>query len=396
MSGRPARTLLLGLALVAFVGLGLPHGVLGVAWPSMRASFDQPLSELGILLVTYTAGYLGASAASGPLTARVGTGRLLTAATALAAVSALGWAMAPWWGAVLVASVPLGMAGGLLDSGLNAHVALRHGARILNLLHGGYGIGATAGPVVVTSLLAAAASWRIAYLVLVALEAALALAFWRTRSSWSDDRDGGPAAGGDRTEEHCAAAGMLPLSVALFFVYTGLEVAVGQWSFSLLTEGRSLSATAGGLWVASYWAGLTAGRLGLGALGARVPRHLALDLSMAGAVVGTALLWLDPGGLGPAGLPVTGLSLATIFPTLVSLTPDRLGAGRTPVAVGFQLASAGLGAALVPGLAGGLIGRFGLDALGPLLVTSAGVMTVVHLATNRVATHPPSPSAEVP
>ena len=38
------------IALLAFVSLGLPDGVLGVAWPSIRATFALPLSELGVPL----------------------------------------------------------------------------------------------------------------------------------------------------------------------------------------------------------------------------------------------------------------------------------------------------------------------------------------------------------
>jgi hypothetical protein len=35
------------LALLAFLSLGLPDGVLGVAWPSLRRSFALPMSQLG-------------------------------------------------------------------------------------------------------------------------------------------------------------------------------------------------------------------------------------------------------------------------------------------------------------------------------------------------------------
>ena len=36
----------LGLASLGFVSLGLPEGMLGVAWPSIRASFGLPLDAL--------------------------------------------------------------------------------------------------------------------------------------------------------------------------------------------------------------------------------------------------------------------------------------------------------------------------------------------------------------
>ena len=79
---RPKRQFKIGLVLlayVAFISLGLPDGLLGVAWPSMRADFALPLDALGMLLVASTAGYLTSSFFSGRITAWLGVGGLLAA-----------------------------------------------------------------------------------------------------------------------------------------------------------------------------------------------------------------------------------------------------------------------------------------------------------------------------
>jgi hydrogenase/urease accessory protein HupE len=55
-------------ALVAFSGfivLGLPTGMLGIAWPSMRAALDAPLAGLGLLLAAMTTTQFFASGLSG-------------------------------------------------------------------------------------------------------------------------------------------------------------------------------------------------------------------------------------------------------------------------------------------------------------------------------------------
>ena len=44
------------LAALAFVSLGLPDGLLGVAWPSMRAAFGVELDALGLLLAVSVGG----------------------------------------------------------------------------------------------------------------------------------------------------------------------------------------------------------------------------------------------------------------------------------------------------------------------------------------------------
>lgn len=49
---------LIAIAYLGYVSLGLPDGLLGVAWPSMRGTFAQPLDALGPLLASATLGYL--------------------------------------------------------------------------------------------------------------------------------------------------------------------------------------------------------------------------------------------------------------------------------------------------------------------------------------------------
>ena len=47
---KPAAAGLTGIAVLAFISLGLPDGVLGVAWPSMRGALGLGMAELGGLL----------------------------------------------------------------------------------------------------------------------------------------------------------------------------------------------------------------------------------------------------------------------------------------------------------------------------------------------------------
>lgn len=56
-----AKRGLIILIFVAFISLGLPDGLLGVAWPDMRAGFGLSLDALGVLLVGSTTGYLVSS-----------------------------------------------------------------------------------------------------------------------------------------------------------------------------------------------------------------------------------------------------------------------------------------------------------------------------------------------
>ena len=60
------------LAYIAFIALGMPDGLLGVAWPSIRADFSIPLDAVGVLILSSMAGYLTSSFLSGLLVSRWG------------------------------------------------------------------------------------------------------------------------------------------------------------------------------------------------------------------------------------------------------------------------------------------------------------------------------------
>src|SRR5260370_35315537 len=83
------------LSLGSFVVLGLPDGMLGTAWPSMRASFGAPVGDLGLILLIAMAGSVLVPAIVGALIRRLGVPPLLAVAGPAAARGFAGLALAP-------------------------------------------------------------------------------------------------------------------------------------------------------------------------------------------------------------------------------------------------------------------------------------------------------------
>ncbi len=102
-------------------------------------------------------------------------------------------------------------------------------------------------------------------------------------------------------------------------------------------------------------------------------------------MVGCSLFALDASGWGFVGLPVLGLALAGVFPTLMLVTPERVGRDRANTMVGYQLAAASAGGAFVPWVGGLLVEWSTLEVIGPVLLVAATVMAVLHRWTLRVA-----------
>jgi fucose permease len=360
------------LALVAFVALGLPDGMLGPAWPSIRAELHQPLAALGELTALLSAGFVVSGLLSARLRARFGPGGYVAVGAAGSAVSLAVYAVSPWWSGLLAASFALGIFSGCVDTGFNAHAALHHGPRLMNALHAAYGIGATIGPLVVTAALAAG-SWRWAWTAAAVLETAVVASLWPARR-------GMPAAPPERWHAETPLTpqrGGLPLMLGLFFLMVGLEVAIGAWASTLLQH-RGFSRGAASAWVAAYWACFTAGRVALAAAGRRIAPATTLRASAILTLLGVVLLqWTA------LGLPVAGFGLAGMFPALITLTPFRLGADRAAAAIGYQFAAATLGSTCVVGAAGLAAQFIGIGALVPFLAAIAVALVALEFVTAR-------------
>ena len=367
------------LAGLAFVGLGLPDGLLGVAWPSMRTTFGVPLEALGALLTSFTAGFVASSFASGRAIRRLGLGGLLASSCAATGLSLLGYATSGSWWTVVALAFVAGLGAGGIDTGINTYAALRHGPRVLNALHACWGIGAAGGPALMTAVLATQRPWQAGYVAVAAVQIALALAFVLTSRAWER---GGPEADRLPASEGASIRSTLGLrsarlGILVFVCYTGLELGVGAWAFTLLTsEDRGIAPTVAGVWTSLYWVGLTVGRLTGAAIAVRVGSRTLLRGSMALLAGGLALLagslapWLDC-----AGLVIAGFAAGPVFPTLIAETPRRVGQEHTANAVGSQIASAALGQALWPSLLGVIAAAYGLEWLARgLVVLALGVI----------------------
>lgn len=387
------RTLLVALAFLAFISLGLPDGLLGVAWPSIREGFGLPLDALGALLISGTAGYLTSSFLAGRILRYMGVGTLLALSTAAAATALLGYALTPVWPLMVALAFLAGLGGGAVDAGLNAYGAAHFSGRTLNWLHAFFGVGTTLGPLIVAGVLNAGLVWRWGYVIVGCAQLLLAATFALTRRRW--EADGGTAQGGGGTPTAQAQTapitpartretlrrGATWLGMAVFFIYTGVEMVAGQWSYSVLTLSRGVSEGTAGIAVSLYWGSLMVGRVLFGIIADRVSLVPTLRVCMLGALLGGGLFWLNVGLTASlAGLMLIGFSVAPIFASLVAMTPARIGKTHADSAIGFQIAAAGLGGAVLPGIVGLIAGRAGLEVVGAALVAAALLLLALYEA----------------
>jgi fucose permease len=366
----------------------------------MRHSFGAPVGDLGLILLINTIGSVAVAAIVGRLIRRLGAAAVLAVAGSCAALAAIGYAAAPGLWLILSVGPLIGAAAGMMDGGLNTVVAMTGRPRLLNLLHGFYGVGTAIGPLVVTVAILAG-SWRPAYLFLAALDivAASCWAIYRhsvptplpTPASTAVPRpDLGSQA--DETDQATQVwsrrrvVAVLTLGLVVFFVYTGLEVSAGQWETSYVRGHLGLSASAAGLASFGYWGALTAVRIGL-ALPAKAPSaHTVIWWGLPLSIVACAVIWWQPGPIVVVlAFALLGASLAGVFPALIAVTPQRIGAERAQHAIAWQVGAAAAGGSGISALIGLLIDKTSLAVLGPAIVVLALILFFANWALTALA-----------
>lgn len=364
------------LAYAAFIALGMPDGLLGIAWPTMRADFGVPLDSLGLLLLAAVSGYMTSSFLSGPLVARVGVGRVLAVSCALTGTALLGYTLVPQWWMVVLLGVVAGLGAGAIDAGLNTYAAAHFSPGLVQWLHASYGIGITLGPIIITTALVRFDSWQAGYRIVAGFQLMMALAFALTLSLWKDGEANTTERGGEKllTEYKTPMAETLRrprvwLSVSLFFLYVGAEVSLGTWAYSLLTESRGIAPSLAGFWTGGYWAMFTLGRILAGLYANRLGIDRMVQGGLIAALLGALLLWWNPVPIANLlAVALVGLAVAPIFPAMISGTRHRVGAHLAANTIGLQMAVTGLGGALIPGLIGVLARRTSLEIVPVCLV----------------------------
>jgi fucose permease len=382
------------LAYVAFVGLGMPDGLLGVAWPSIRGGFSIPLDSIGMLLTAGVIGYMTSSFVSGPVITRIGVGRVLAASCAMTGVALFGYTFVPEWWMMVLLGVVAGLGAGAVDAGLNTYVAAHFSEGLMQWLHASWGIGITLGPIIMTMGLTASDTWYTGYRIVGGLQLALAICFALTLSMWND---------GEKTSENKDEPKKLTdyktpmgetlrqpqvwVSISLFFMYVGAEGALGTWIYTLLTESRGIDSTMAGFWAGSYWATFTVGRVIAGLFAKRAGVNLLVTGGLIGALIGASLLiWNPSEAINLLAVAVIGFSIAPIFPAMMSGTSARVGDHFAANTIGMQMAATGLGTAVIPSLMGIFARQVSLEVIPVMLLAVYAGLFGLYLLANKIKT----------
>lgn len=386
-------SLLLALIYLAFISLGLPDALLGSAWPSMYSVFNVPVSYAGMVSMIIAGCTIISSLNANRVINRFSTGAVTAFSVLMTAAALFGFSISKSYWTLCLWAVPYGLGAGAVDAALNNFVALHYASRHMSWLHCFWGMGASAGPYIMSYSLSVRNSWESGYrtvgifqIILTAL-LILSLPVWRKQERLNRDRRQTAASKYLTIREALRFRGVRQALLA-FFAYCGLETTAGLWASSYLVLHKGVGAGAAAAWASLFYLGITFGRFLNGffadRLGDRNMIRIGLGIITTGllaVILPVPIVWLSL-----AGLVLIGIGCAPVYPCIIHETPGNFGEENSQAIIGIQMASAYTGSTLMPPLFG-LIAKNVSIALYPVyLCLFLILMTVMTERLNRIVT----------
>ena len=352
---RAARLKTIGY-FAAFIALGMASASLGPTLPALAEHTRSSLSQISVLFVARSLGYLAGSLLGGRLCDRI-PGHPVMGGALLLMAGMMGLApVVPHLWMLAAAILLLGLAEGALDVGGNTLVVWVHGDTVgpfMNALHFFFGLGAFLSPLIIAQVMLRGGGLIHAYWTVAALLLPGAL--------WLRCLPSPAGASATATRSGPENQGRLVVLIVLFFfLYTGAEIAFGGWIYSYAVALGLASDTVAAYLTSTFWGALTVGRLLAVPLAIRFPPRTVLLADCLGCLASLGLILLGSRSLvatfvGTCGV---GLSMASIFPAALSLAQGRM--RITGAVTGWFFVGASAGGMVLPWL----IGQF-FESVGP-------------------------------
>lgn len=379
--------LLLFVIYVAFIGLGLPDSLFGVAWPAIYEDCAFPFSYGSFVTAIVYCGTVVASVFSARLIRIFGTYRITVLSTVLTAAALLAFSYSDSLVGFCLCAVPLGLGAGCIDTALNNYVALHYSSRQMNFLHCFYGIGITLSPYVLSFVLGQESGWRTGYRIAFAIQFVLALIVLLSLPLWrkAPRRRGRSDEGQIRVmgfKEVMEMQGVKPMCLILVGL-SAVESVCNAWGATYLVERLSLMPERAAAIVMFYFIGMACGRFLAGVVASKL--HNWTIVFAGQAILGVALVVLLLSRneyFSAVAFFLVGFGNGPLFPNVNFLVPEMFGEAVSPSVMGALMAVGSVSMMSFPVLGGFLGQAFGVWVFPVVMMVFYLIMIA---ATVRVA-----------
>jgi FHS family glucose/mannose:H+ symporter-like MFS transporter len=364
--------------------IGALEALYGPSLIRLIERFEAYPSAVGVVISAHFIGGLLGVLASQSIHARIGNRILLTGGYLLLLLGSVGFAWAPSLVLAIAASAAAGLGFGALDYAFSHLFAVAFGSgsgKMLNLLHGFFGIGAILAPLAVAVFGPEHYPAYFTGFALLTLVTALGVqgvrSFPTQGSGASENPASAPATGlamtaGKRFYFIVGFAGM----IGVFVFHVAVGSGIGSWEATYLTL-TGISVEKAAVATSLFWFSMTASRFVLSAVIRRLRPGTLVTLSCALMTIGSVLALIP--GFAVLGLALAGFAIGPIFPTALAWANQLFG-GRSWVS-GSLIAISMIGGIAFPPLLGATVTANADQALFPLALAGLSLLCVVSCLT---------------
>lgn len=353
---------------------GVSLTVIGPLLQPIREEFGTNNATIGLVFLYSSAAHVAGTVAGSYFSDMIGRRAFVVAGPATLALGFLLSGLAPNIQIFLLNGVLFGIGFGMLDGPCNAlliDISGPRSARVLNFVHGGFGVGAVIGPIFAAVVYAQTGDWRPVFVALALAWLLLAIPF----ALVPVPKHLPARSAGLRVRSILGLHLMLVMGV--MFCAVAVEMIYQSWlpSFLELERGFERALAAASLTAVSV--GLVLGRAAMGLIAGRWDQYWLLAITMAGcALAALAAMLVDNPVLALTFFGLASLLVAGGFPTAISIGTAEL-RSNVGSATGLIVASAGVAGMIFPPISGVLAenGQFDLVMIlpAPLALIGAGL-----------------------
>jgi FHS family Na+ dependent glucose MFS transporter 1 len=275
---------------------------------------------------------------------------------------------------LLLIVLVLGFVKGALDVGGNTLILWVHDEKagpFMNGLHACFGVGAFVAPLIVARVLTLTDNIYWVYWTLAIAAFPIAAFIWSLPS---------PSQRLTPEEHKDTPLPVLPVAIMVlcFILYVGAEVGYGNWIYTYTFKQGLGSEVEAAYLTSAFWGSFTLGRLLAVWISTRARTLAILYADFAGCLASLALILLfrESSTVLWVGTALLGVSMASIFPTFLNLSEERMHV--TGTMTGWFLVGSSLGSMILPWGIGQAFVRLGAGAM-VIIVFAAVILNVIAL-----------------
>lgn len=295
-----------------YISLGVPDSLLGVVWPTVRSEFGVPIYYGGIVMSIVAVLAALSSISYSYFEKKFNIENIVVMSCFLTSLGLLMMGLAQSFTMICVASIPLGIGAGAVDSSLNNFVSENLSSKHMIWLHGFWGIGAIIGPFIYSVIQEYKYPWQYSALIVALFQILLTIILYKNKYKMKDAKI---KLNSISTAKRKTKKFSFIVRILQVFIFSGFDVSINLWLATYLQEHYRFKPEIAGVVMALYFGSVMAGRFVGGTLSEKIKLSKMITYGLILSIVGVCMLAFIPNEtIVFIAIPLIGAGMCVVYP----------------------------------------------------------------------------------